>query len=375
MKPSIYRESQAIINLEAIRNNVRNECARLTSEQELFAVVKANGYGHGAVKVAQAAKEAGATGFCVSDLSEAIELREANLSDEPILVLSYVNPKYAKIALDQNISLTATSLQWLTETEQELGKTGSTDKLKVHLKIDTGMGRVGLRDESEFEQASDLFKTSSTLEMEGLFTHFATADSAAVDYFEHQQAKFLNAKSYFNQKIRYIHTSNSATALWHQGWESNVIRFGDAMYGMNPSGVELEEPFKLMPALSLETVITHIKELPPHEKIGYGITYETTDNEWIGTLPIGYADGLRRKYQGFRVIVDGEYAPIVGRICMDQCMIRLKQAYPIGTKVTIIGDNGDRNNSAQDAAEYIETINYEVTCALSDRLPRIYLNE
>ncbi|MGO2083163.1 alanine racemase [Vagococcus sp.] len=375
MKPSYSRESRVIIDLEAIRQNVRLEKERLTSDQQLFAVVKANGYGHGAVQVAKAAREAGATGFCVSNFDEALELRESGITVEPILVLSYVSSQFLEQAIQEEISLTAPSLAWLSQAEETIAELGISQKISVHLKIDTGMGRIGIREEEEMRAAALFLEKSQHIEWVGLFTHFATADTVSTTYFEKQKAVFTKARALFPNNIPYVHTANSATALWHDAWGSNVIRFGDAMYGMNPSGKELNLPYSLVQALSLETALIHVKKIKAGEKIGYGITYETTEEEWIGTLPIGYADGVRRTFQGFEVLIEGERVPIVGRICMDQCMIRLPRAYSIGTKVTIIGSNGAEFISTQEVAEHLETINYEVTCDLSDRLPRYYLNE
>ncbi|MDT2864632.1 alanine racemase [Vagococcus carniphilus] len=367
MEPNIYGPSQVVVNLNHIRHNVKEELKRLDHGTSLYAVVKANGYGHGAIEVAKAAIEAGATGLCVSNLNEAIELRKNEMT-EPILVMGYVSLKYLDIVLENDITLTATNLEWLKELDKRV-----TKEIKIHLKIDTGMGRIGLNDSEEMKLANELFKSNPLINFEGLFTHFSKADSKDNQYFELQQKRFSKALAIFGEDIPYIHTSNSATALWHDAWKSNLVRYGDAMYGMNPSGNELDEPFKLKQALTLETEIIHIKGVEKGEKIGYGATYETSSKEWIATLPIGYADGLIRKFQGFNCLVNGKQAPIVGRICMDQCMIRVDGYLPIGTKVTIFGRDGDLFNSVQKGAEYVDTINYEVTCGLTDRLPRVYI--
>ncbi|MGX6970659.1 alanine racemase [Vagococcus bubulae] len=375
MIESTHRPSQVIIDLSAIEYNVKQELSRLNKEQSLFAVVKANAYGHGAVEVAKVCEKAGATGFCVSNLDEALELRQAGLN-LPILVLSYVSPNYIDVAISQTISLTAPSLEWLKEAENYLTQTALTNPLSIHLKIDTGMGRIGLRDETDIALAKELIVLSTRLKLDGMFTHFSCADTKDTSYFELQQQRFTRAMDIFSDiEIPYIHTSNSATALWHDAWCSNVIRLGDALYGLNPSGKTLELPYELKSALSLTTELIHVKQVSAGEKIGYGATYTTEKDEWIGTLPIGYADGLIRKFQGYHVIIDGQYAEIVGRVCMDQCMIRLSKRYAVGTPVTIFGKNGELENTLDDAAEFIGTINYEIICGLTDRLPRYYLNE
>lgn len=367
MKPSYYRGSRVIVDLDAIESNIKKEMKKLDKNKEVFAVVKANAYGHGATVVAKSAIQAGATGLCVSNLDEALELREADVS-EPIIVLSYVSLEYVNLAIKNNITLTATNLEWLIGLDEKIQK-----PIKIHLKIDTGMGRVGLRDDNEMQIAKNLLEKSKYIDFEGLFTHFAKADSTDNSYLELQQQRFNQAVAIFGHEIKYIHTSNSATALWHEAWKSNLVRYGVATYGMNPSGHELKDPYQLKQALTLETEIIHIKQLEKGEKIGYGATYETQEKEWIATLPIGYADGFSRGFQGYEVIISGHKYPVVGRICMDQCMVKLDRELPIGTKVTIFGGNQGVFNSVQSGAEYIQTINYEVTCALTDRLPRVYI--
>lgn len=366
MKPSFFRPSQIIIDLNAIAYNIEKEIERLEEGKELFAVVKANGYGHGAVEVSKIALSAGASGLCVSNLNEALELREAGI-EAPIIVLSYVSLDYLNEAISNDITLTAPSLEWIKALD-----TVVTQPVKVHVKIDSGMGRIGLYSQAEIREAKAIIASNDLIIFEGVFTHFATADAKDTAHFERQQKRFTEALDILGRDIKYIHSANSASALWHDAWESNLVRFGDAMYGMNPSGSELELPFALRQALTLETEINHVKEVNPGEKIGYGATYETTTKEWIATLPIGYADGLVRRLQGFDVLVNGEKMPIVGRICMDQCMIKLPEKLPVGTKVTIFGQSQEAFNSVDTAADYVGTINHEILCGLSDRLPRIY---
>ena len=371
MVESIHRPSKVKVNLSAITYNIEQEMKRRQDGQDIYAVVKANAYGHGAIEVAKTAMNAGAIGLCVSNLDEALELRHAGIL-APILVLSHVSADYFTLALEQHITLTIPSIDWLQELchflEEHPDKTAV-----VHLKVDSGMGRIGLRTTEEFDQCTKLVTTHPNLTLEGIFTHFATADSVSTEHFEEQQQRFVTALEHLPTEVRYIHTANSATALWHNAWKSNLVRFGDAMYGMNPSGHELRLPYDIKQALSLETELIHVKEVEPGEKIGYGATYESDSQEWIGTLPIGYADGLLRRFQGYHVIIEGIKVPIVGRVCMDQCMIRLPRRFKPGTKVTIFGENNGAFNSVQSGADYIETINYEVTCALSSRLARTYV--
>ena len=374
MTAGYLRPTKAKIDCKAIFHNVQTEKERLNKETELFAVVKANGYGHGAVEVANIAKQAGATGFCVAILDEALELRSAGITD-PILVLGMVDPGHIGYLLKENLTCAAISPEWL-EAVIKNWPSDNKSKLKIHAKIDSGMGRVGLRSAEEINQFLEIIEAHPEFDLEGIFTHFSKADSSDKSYFELQQARFSKALSLFPKALSYVHTSNSATALWHDHWQSNLVRFGAAMYGLNPSGRELTPPYELKQAMTLETELVQVKKLEAEEGISYGATYYTESEEWIGTLPIGYADGLTRNFQGFKVLVDGEACPIVGRICMDQCMVKLPREYPVGTKVVIFGDDEKGNSiSFQDAAEYIGTINYEIPCVLSERVPLVYVNE
>ncbi|MFD1670569.1 alanine racemase [Agrilactobacillus yilanensis] len=367
------RHAQVTIDERAIFNNVAAEKQRLPKETDLFAVVKADGYGHGMVPVAQAAKKAGANGFCVALLDEALGLRQALLT-EPILVLGITDPEYSNIAASMDISLAVGSREWLIQAKAVLAQTVPLRPLAVHLAVDSGMGRIGFTDLSEFLRAVHYIQTNSEyFDFEGVFTHFATADSEETAYFKQQSAKFNSFVAALDDRPRYVHVSNSATSLWHEACNGNMIRFGVALYGLNPSGDALKLPYTLQPALSLTSEIVFCKEIHAGDCVGYGATYTAKTDEWVGTVPIGYADGWLRRLQGFYVLVDGVRCEIVGRICMDQFMIRLPKAYPMGTKVTLVGEDGGQTIRLQDVADYSQTIHYELACILTNRLPRNYI--
>lgn len=373
MVVTYHRPTRAIIHREALRENIKNEIDRLPAGVELFAVVKADGYGHGAVATAQTALTVGATGFCVATLDEAIELREAGIT-EPILVLSVVFPSYLSLVIDYDLSITVATQDWLIEAQEVLNDLVETTKpIKIHLKADTGMGRIGFLTPQAVKEAADFIEASPNMVWEGLFTHFATADEKDTSYWHKQADRFKEVVDELDHLPRYVHSSNSATALWHdQEMRGNMIRYGVSMYGLNPSGVELLAPYPLKPAMELVSELIQVKELPAGEGIGYGKTYDTPEKEWIGTVPIGYADGWLRKMQGFSLLVEGEYCEIIGRVCMDQLMIRLPREVKVGTKVTLIGENNGQSITMQDIADYLDTIHYEVSCLLSERVPRIY---
>lgn len=366
MIESEHRPTQVRVNLDAIVGNLEQVMAHLPVKAEAFAVVKANAYGHGAVAVAKRLSNKVA-GFCVSNLDEALELRRAGIED-PILILGIVPPHFLQLAHQLNISVTVASLEWL---EQARNVTEDLSGLAVHLKIDTGMGRIGFRSEEELQQALDLLDDLE-FELEGIFTHFATADEVDERQFQEQLSSFKAYLALLPRLPRWVHASNSATSIWHTDTVFNLVRLGNILYGMNPSGRTLELPFSVEPALSLVSEIVHVKQVQAGTVIGYGATYTSPETEWIATVPIGYADGMVRSLQGFHVLVDGKTCEIVGRISMDQITIRLPDYYPIGERVTLIGQDNKNSISVQDWADYIGTINYEVVCLLTDRLPRFF---
>ena len=366
MKASPHRPTKALIQLGAIRKNIHQMGIHIPNGTLKFAVVKANAYGHGAVAVATAIQD-DVDGFCVSNIDEAIELRQAGI-DKKILILGVSELEAVFLAREFDITLTVAGLEWI---QALLSREEDLTGLRVHLKIDSGMGRIGFREAGEAEEAQDLLKQHGA-HVEGIFTHFATADEASDDYFNAQLERFKTILSSMKEVPELIHASNSATTLWHAETIFNAVRMGDAMYGLNPSGEVLDLPYDLTPALSLESALVHVKTVPAGAYMGYGATYQADSEQIIATVPIGYADGWTRDMQNFSVLVDGQACPIVGRVSMDQITIRLPKIYPLGTKVTLIGTNGDKEITATQVATYRGTINYEVVCLLSDRIPREY---
>lgn len=366
-----YRNAQVIVDLHAIKENIQLLKTQLPSKTAIFAVVKADGYGHGSVEVAKAALHAGASALCVAILEEAVILREAGIN-APILVMGYTDPTFSGEAEKLDIQLTAFQLDWLEEAKRHISQ-----KLSLHIKLDTGMGRLGLRtvkDVSVFLDAVD----DSLFNVAGVFTHFAQADAADDTYYHYQEAHYRELiqpiKQRYQQSIIY-HTGNSAASMKFPSDMYDAVRFGIGMYGLYPSiYLRNHPPFELKPALSLTTQLVHVKQLPQGEMISYGLTYETETEEWIGTIPVGYGDGIQRRFQNFNVLIDGKRMPIVGRVCMDQCMVKLDRAYPVGTKVTFIGIDKSDRITLEEVAEHLDTINYEVSCLLTARLPRQYHN-
>ena len=364
-----YRDTWAEVDLDCISANVTSIKKQLPQQVKVIAVVKANAYGHGDVQVAKTALEAGAAYLAVAFMDEAIALRNKGIT-APILVLGASRPEDIQVAAKFDITLTVFQKEWL---EKALKYVKAEDRISFHIKVDTGMGRIGVRSVSELIAVEQMISEHSPFHLEGIFTHFATADELDETYMYQQLALFESMVSALKQKPKYVHSSNSAATLRFPKTYFNAVRVGIAMYGLTPS-LEMEDkiPFQLKEAFSLRTRLVHVKKMPKGEKLSYGATYETDDEEWIGTIPIGYADGWIRKLQGQEVLVEGKRTPIVGRICMDQCMVRLPYHVPIGTPVTLIGAQENQFISINEIAKKLETINYEVPCIIASRVPRLY---
>lgn len=365
MVSSTHRPTKAKVNLSAISSNIDTIKKHIPKQTQTFAVVKADAYGHGAVAVSHHI-ESQVDYFCVSNLDEGLELRQAGIRN-PILILGVLMPEELSLAIAHQITVTAASLEWT-----KLALAHDLTGLKVHIKLDTGMGRIGFRQVADSQEALDLLEKAGA-EVEGIFTHFATADETDDRQFQEQLQGFKDHLAQLKQVPELVHASNSATSLWHHEGIFNAVRLGIAIYGLNPSGCVLELPYELKPALSLSSQVVHIKELQAKSPVGYGATYETSQAEIIATVPIGYADGWTRDTQDFYVLVDGQACPIVGRVSMDQMTIRLPKMYPLGTEVTLIGRNKEAEITTTDVAQHRQTINYEVLCLLSQRVPRIYI--
>ena len=369
---SFHRDTWVEVDLDCIYENVQAIQEHVTKDVTVIAVVKANAYGHGDVQVANVALEAGAKYLAVSFLDEAMSLRQQGIT-APILVLGASRVSDLPLAAKENITLTVFQKEWVEEATSAYQGTKS---VKLHLKLDTGMGRIGARTQEEVTQILERIDKAANLQIEGIYTHFATADELLTDYVEHQFERFHALLDQITNQysIPMIHCGNSATTLRFPKRIFNAVRVGIAMYGLTPSPeMEPELPFPLKEAFSLHTKLVHVKKLSIGESVSYGATYTTKEEEWIGTVPVGYADGWIRKLQGMSILVDGKLAPIVGRICMDQFMIKLAHELPIGTKVTLIGEQDGKKISSNDVAAKLDTINYEVPCMISYRVPRMFL--
>lgn len=367
-----FRPTKAIIDLQAIQQNVKNLKEFLRPNVQIIAVVKANAYGHGDVAVARAALEAGATVLAVATPDEALHIR-AHFEEPDILILGASPVSFAPYAAQQRIILTAFADDWIQQAASLL--VDEALPLRLHIKIDSGMGRIGIRSEQELLELYQTIQSADNMELDGIFTHFATADEEDTLHFDQQVQFFEKCLAVIPNKPRLVHASNTAASLVKDPHlQYDAVRFGISMYGLSPSSyVKSILPFHLLPAFSLESELVHVKQIKSGDPVGYGATYVASTDMWIGTIPIGYADGVIRKLGGQEVLIDGQRMPIVGRICMDQCMVALPKAYDIGEKVTLIGRQGNTGVSIDEWATKLETINYEIPCIITTRVPRIYL--
>lgn len=357
-----YRDTWAEIDLDAITHNVK-QIKDLHPTKEIFAVVKANGYGHGDAEVSKVAIEAGVSCLAVSGLDEALRLRNSGI-EVPILVLGMTRLKDVPLAAENNISLTAHDEMWI----EHLVSLPLTTPVKVHLKIDSGMHRLGLMTEEQVQKNFNILKMAPMVEVEGVFTHMATADSDK-EYLGHQIETFKRLIANLDlSDVKYVHLENTATLLQKEFDFDHGIRLGLGLYGINPDKEFIPIEFELKPALKLLSNLVQVKKIKKGDKVGYGATYEAQEDEWIGVVPIGYADGWTRSHQGRHVIVNGYECEIIGRVCMDQMMIRLPKQFPMGTEVTLIGDG----MPVERVAAEVGTISYEILCLISDRVPRVY---
>ncbi|MEK5036871.1 alanine racemase [Sporosarcina sp. FSL K6-3457] len=374
MKNSIYyRPTQVIINLEAIKTNIRNLTKHLGSSTSVIAVVKANGYGHGDVEVAKAAFESGVAMVSVATPDEAVRLRAAGISGD-ILVMGPSPITFVEIAVELGIIITVSTAEWLRAALKQYGK--FVKRLKIHVKIDSGMGRIGLRDAESLQSIVTIVDCADNVQLDGIFTHFACADEGNQERTEAQFTMFMNLVQTLPEKPRLVHASNSAAALLYSDYGLDAVRFGISLYGIASSRyVAGKLPFHLERSLQIESELVHVKFLEAGTPISYGGTYETKEDEWIGTIPIGYADGLRRGLRGQEVLIDGERMPLVGTICMDQCMVKLPREMPIGEKVTLIGRQGNEEVTMEEWAEKLDTIPYEIAVSIAERVPRIYIGK
>ena len=369
------------ISLDNARKNF-NLIKEKIGNKKLCCVIKADGYGHGAVSLAALYERLGADYFAVSNLDEAKELRDYNIS-LPILILGYTPVENAVDLSELNISQAVYSLDYAKALSEQC--VINDIEVKVHIKLDTGMSRIGFmcqdfpRDDNSIEE----IKTACALEglnPQGIFTHFCVSDCAedGREFTEKQFNAFthtVNSLKENNINFETVHCSNSGAIEDYPQTYCDMVRAGIILYGLAPSP-ELKDRLTLKPCMTMKTVVSHVKPLRKGATISYGRTFTAERDMIVATVPVGYADGFIRAYaQDGYMIVKGKKAPIVGRICMDQAMLDVSdiEGVEIGDEVIVFGSGENGERTADDLALCARTINYEVVCAISKRVPRIYL--
>ena len=365
----ILRDVYAEINLDAIRHNFTEIRRRINPNSKLCAVVKANAYGHGAVEVSKVAVECGADFLAVATVEEGLELRRAGF-DLPILILGLIPQASADFVVINDLIQAVADFELAEKISAAAVK---LDKLaKVHLKIETGMGRIGVAKDKAVELAQKI-SALPNVELEGIFSHFADADNPDRTFTKRQIKIFSEVANKIRSagvEIKICHLAESAAALDIPEAHFDMVRSGIINYGLYPAA-DFPKTIELRPAMKLVARIVYLKKIPAGTSIGYGREFIAERDSLIATLPIGYADGYIRAYKNFHVEVRGQLAPIAGRVCMDQTMIDVTDidGVQVGDEVILFGSD---LISIDDAAKHLNTINYEVTCLVSARVPRVF---
>lgn len=367
----------AEINLDNLAHNLKEVKKVVKEDTIITAVVKADGYGHGAVQIAKTLLDNGADRFAVATLSEAIQLKKV-YPDIPTMVLGYT-PVYSseeviKYGIIQTV-YTFDQAYGFSKAAKDMDK-----EVKLHIKIDTGMRRLGFEvEESSIEDIKKIYELPNVY-LEGIFTHFAVADEVDKSFTREQIRKFDYICDNLESKgidIPIKHVSNSAGIIDLPEYNYNMVRAGIMLYGLYPSEDVNKNNVELKEVMSLKARVSHVKELDEGVGISYGLVYETPQKSKIATLPLGYADGFTRLLTGkAKVVAKGEKVPVVGRICMDQCMIDVTGLdVNRGDEVILFGSDGKMTISINEVANKLGTINYEIVCMIGKRIPRVYIQK
>ena len=373
-----YQRVYAAVDLAAIRENMERMRDNLRPGTLMIGVIKADGYGHGAIPIGRELEKLSYVfGYAVATAEEAFSLREAGLQ-KPILILGYTFPYCYEELIEQEIRpavFRADTLRELDDCARRLGK-----KAMVHVKVDTGMSRVGIRPDEEGRSFLRCLSEVSNIEVEGIFTHFARADEQDKQAAREQLAQFTGfveeAERILNRMIPIKHCSNSAGILTMPEANLSLVRAGITLYGLSPSAQVPRELLSLRPALSLKSHLGYVKEVEAGTPVSYGGTYVTKQRTRIATIPVGYGDGYPRSLsnRGY-VLIRGMRAPILGRVCMDQFMVDVTAVPEAceGDEVTLIGTDGGEEITMEQLGELSGRFNYELACDLGKRIPRVYL--
>lgn len=368
----MYR-SQAVIDLEAIKSNLRHVIGLLPEHTGIMAVVKANGYGHGVLAVSRAAAEAGARYLAVADVYEGVELRDGGFT-APVLVMGGMLPELASFSVVHNLAQTVYSVEMIDALDAACERAGR--RANIHIKVETGMNRMGARPGPELQAVLNRARQARHIDVEGLYSHFAVSEIEDKAFSIRQSELFKKAMEQCHSAgfKPLVHIGNSGAALECPFAHLDMVRVGIAMYGLHPAGVEDRA---LKPAFEWKTNVVQVKTVHEGDTVSYGRIWEAREDRVIATLPVGYADGYKRLL-GNRadVLIRGRRAPVVGRVCMDHMMADVTDigGVDVGDEAVLIGRQGGESISADELARLMDTINYEIITTIGDRVKRVYIN-
>lgn len=369
-----YNRIYARIDMDNLRFNIMQMKSLVKPDMKVLVVIKADAYGHGSVEIAKRILDL-SDYYGVAAIDEAIELRKAGI-DKPILIIGYTNHSEFDKLLAYNITQAVYDVNEaniLSDLALSNGK-----KAKVHIKVDTGMSRIGFRADDRGISEAALLKDMAGLEIEGIFTHYAKADEADKQYAYGQKEKFkgfIKALEDRGFTFPLKHIDNSAGTMDMDDNDFDMVRLGIVTYGLYPSD-EVDKSIEIRPVMSLAAHVAHVKTLPKGVGVGYGWTYTTSKETRVATVTAGYADGYPRAQSNIgRVIIHGKYAPVIGRVCMDQIMVDVTEIEDVSLndEVILIGGDGDACISVEEVAKPAASFNYELVCGIARRVPRIYI--
>lgn len=372
----MYFRTQAKIDLDAVEYNYNNTRAKLPQGCKLLGVIKADAYGHGAVELARFLENK-CDFFGVACIEEAVELKKAGIKT-PILILGYVAPAFYDLVVKYDIRIPVFSYDTAKALSDEAVKQGKT--VPFHFCIDTGMSRIGFQVNEESADVCKQICTLPNIEAEGLFSHFATADESDLTKALAQREKYKTFVEMLESRgiqIPIKHLNNSAGIMNFDEY-FDMCRMGIILYGLYPSEEVDKSLLDIKPVMSWLTHISHIKTLEAGREVSYGGTFKTTEPRVIATIPVGYADGYPRCLSNKgRVIINGQYAPIVGRVCMDQFMVDVTDVdgAELDSIVTLVGKDGDAELSMEEVSNAAYSFNYELPCRVARRVPRTYYKD
>ena len=377
---SYFRRTWLDINTDALRENYEQICSKLTSGAAVMAVVKADAYGHGVEQVVKELVRCGCEWFAVSNLEEAMQVKDA-APDSSVLILGYTPPEYAERLAFNGISQAVFNLEYAKALSENALKNGV--QVRIHIKVDTGMSRLGFTYHDSVADGATAADVAQACRLgglypEGIFTHFACADEENGEAFTRLQYDLfiglVHEVEQLGVKFEIRHCCNSAATVIYPEMQLDMVRPGIILYGLAPSDF-IGKSIKLRPVMKMKTVVSMVKEIPEGTPVSYGRTFTSERTMKIATVPVGYADGLPRALSGrTKMLINGKEVPVVGRICMDQCMLDVTGIDGIheGMTVTVFGGEG---NSVDDIAQNAGVINYEIICGINKRVPRVYLED